>query len=257
MKITETSSEPMLKVFMDIVILPESEKGNKYGLVIQDDITRYLTVLPMENQEATTVAKTFVEGFICNFGTPLEIVTDQGTNFMSQVFKNLCKLLKIKKINTSAYHPQANLVERANRELKTYLRQFIGGNQQIWDQLLPYFSFQYNTTVNSSTGYTPYELMFGRKARLPTSIYNNNLEKNSYEGYCSELKLKLKELHLLAKQNLALSKEKRKIIYDQKANAWNPMWGDLVLVKNNPTGTGQKLQTLWRGPYEVTEIPND
>ena len=76
MKITTTASEPFEKVYIDIVILPESDFGNKYALVMQDDLTRYLIVAPMDNQEAETVARTFVENYICKFGTPLELVSD-------------------------------------------------------------------------------------------------------------------------------------------------------------------------------------
>ena len=155
MKITTTASEPFEKVYIDIVVLPESDCGNKYALVMQDDLTRYLIVAPMDNQEAETVAKTVVANYICKFGTPLELESDQGSNFMSAVFKNICKILKIKKLNTSAYHPQANLVERSNRKLKTYLRQYVMGNPHVWDQHLPYFQFEYNTTVNGFTDYSP------------------------------------------------------------------------------------------------------
>ena len=92
MKITTTAAEPLEKLYMDIVVLPESNWGNKYGLVIQDDLTRCLIVAPMENQESETVARTFVEHVICKFGTPLELVTDNGTNFVSSLMKNICKI---------------------------------------------------------------------------------------------------------------------------------------------------------------------
>jgi len=98
MQITTTSTTPLEKLYIDIVILPESESGNKYGLVMQDDLTRYLLVVPLPNQEAKTVAKSLIERVICVHGTPKEIVTDQGTNFMSEVMKNMCKFLKIKKL---------------------------------------------------------------------------------------------------------------------------------------------------------------
>ncbi|XP_062701336.1 uncharacterized protein LOC134285160 [Aedes albopictus] len=257
MKITTTSTEPFEKIFMDIVVLPESNSGNKYGLVIQDDLTRYLTVAAMENQESQTVAKTFVNSFICKFGAPKELVTDNGTNFVSQLMKNVCKILKIKKITTTAYHPQANLVERSNRELKIYLRQFIGGDPQTWDQLLPHFTFQYNTTLNSSTGFTPFELLYGRAARIPNSIYRMRDMELTYSDYAGELKSTLKYFHDKARDNLLVSKQKRKEIYDKQSKEWQPMWGDMVLVKANPTGTGQKLQSLWRGPYEVVSFPSE
>lgn len=257
MKITTTSSEPFEKFFMDIVVLPESNNGNKYGLVIQDDLSRYLTAIPMQNQESYTVAKSFVENFICKFGTPLEVVTDQGANFVSNLMKNVCKILKIKKITTSAYHPQANLVERSNRELKIYLRQFVGKDPNSWDELLPYFTFEYNTTVNSSTGFTPFELLYGKCARIPNSVYKLNSMEFCYGDYVKEMKASFKKLHDTAKENLTLSKQKRKEAYDKNTNEWQPMWGDLVLVKAVPTGTGQKLQSLWRGPYEVVNLQSE
>lgn len=171
--------------------------------------------------------------------------------------KNICKILKIKKITTTAYHPQANLVERSNRELKIYLRQFICGDPQSWDQLLPYFMFQYNTTLNSSTGFTPFELVYGKIARIPNSVYKSNEIEVSYDDYASEMRGAFKRLHDIAKENLICSKHKRKEIYDKQANEWQPMWGDRVLVRTNPTGTGQKLQALWKGPYEVVSFPSE
>ena len=135
---------------------------------------------------------------------------------MSAVFKNICKILKIKKINTSAYHPQANLVERSNRELKTYLRQYVMGNHHVWDQHLPYFQFVYNTTVNGSTDYSPYELLYGHVARVPTSIHTINQNLN-YNEYVNEMRAIFKNIHLKAKGNLINSKEKWKLIYDKTA----------------------------------------
>lgn len=67
----------------------------------------------------------------------------------------------------------------------------------------------------------------------------------------------LKNLHENAKRNLIISKEKRKIIYDKKTEEWQPMWGELVLVQAIPTGTGQKLQSKWRGPYAVVDLPSE
>ncbi|XP_058448821.1 uncharacterized protein LOC131428795 [Malaya genurostris] len=257
MKITTTSSEPFEKLYMDIVVLPESDWGNRYGLVMQDDLTRYLIVAPMTNQESSTVAQTFVDHYICKFGTPAELVTDNGTNFVSSLMKNVCKILKIKKITTSTYHPQANLVERSNRELKTYLRQYVGSDPTTWDQLLPFFTFEYNTTINSSTGYTPFELLYGKRANIPNSIYKYDNDGLYYEDYVNEMRSTFKRLHTQARENLVNSKEKRKELYDRSSNEWQPMWGDLVLVKANPTGAGQKLQSLWRGPYEVVALPSE
>lgn len=77
----------------------------------------------------------------------------------------------------------------------------------------------------------------------------------NYGDYTNELKATLKYLHDKARENLIVSKEKRKEYFDKTAKDWQPMWGDMVLVKANPIGTGQKLQQLWRGPYEVVNLP--
>lgn len=79
----------------------------------------------------------------------------------------------------------------------------------------------------------------------------------TYGDYADELRANLKYLHNLARGNLTASKKKRKEVYDKQANDWQPMWGDLVLVKANPTGSGQKLQSQWRGPYEVVSFPSE
>ena len=75
-----------------------------------------------------------------------------------------------------------------------------------------------NTSVNFSTGFTPYELVFGKKARLPTSIFHKTDRKKSYTDFCEELRTKLREIHAIARENLINSKTKRKAKYDQSAN---------------------------------------
>ena len=82
-----------------------------------------------------TIAKAFVEEVILKFGIPQIILTDQSSNFMSEVFTNVCKLLKIKKIKCTAYHPEFNgALERMHRVLVEYLRCFILEDQSNWDE---------------------------------------------------------------------------------------------------------------------------
>jgi hypothetical protein len=73
-----------------------------------DDLTKYLIAVPLPNAEANTVADAFVKNFLLIYGQPETILTDKGSNFMSEVFKNVCKLFKIKKFNCSSHHAQSN-----------------------------------------------------------------------------------------------------------------------------------------------------
>lgn len=173
---TTTSIRPFDKIFLDIVgPMSVTYENCRYILTIQDDLTKYSLAIPVENQEASTIAKAFVEHFICRFGAPIALLTDQGSNFIGDVFKQVCKALKISKIQTTAYHPQSNdALERSHRTLAEYLRNFIEGDSQNWDCWLPFAMFTYNTTPHSSTKFMPFELAHGFKPNIPTSIRNKS-----------------------------------------------------------------------------------
>jgi len=87
-------------------------------LTFQDELSKYKIAIPIEQEDAVTVAKAFVEEIVLKFGIPQIILTDQGSNFMSEIFTNVCKLLRIKKIKCTAYHPETNgALERTHRVL--------------------------------------------------------------------------------------------------------------------------------------------
>ena len=108
---------PMERVALDIMgPLPRSDRGNRYLLVLSDYFTKWVEAYSIPNQEAMTIARKVVEEFICRFGVPLAIHTDQGRQFESTLFREMCHLLDIDKTRTTAFHPQSDgLVERMNR----------------------------------------------------------------------------------------------------------------------------------------------
>ena len=134
--ITDTPEKPFEKCALDIVgPLTVTESGNKYVLTFQDSLTKFSKAIPVMNQEAATVARAFVTKIVLEHGIPETILTDQGTNFTSEMFKNVCKLLKIEKIQTTAYHPETNrALERSHRTLAEYLRHYINEEQTDWDE---------------------------------------------------------------------------------------------------------------------------
>jgi hypothetical protein len=106
-------------IYLDIVgPLPVTERGMKYILNCQYNLSKYFIAIPIQNQTAEEVTNAFVRNVILNYGIPAEVVTDQGSNFMSDVFKRICKLFKIEKICTTAYHPESNgALERTHKTL--------------------------------------------------------------------------------------------------------------------------------------------
>ncbi|KAL4092466.1 hypothetical protein QTP88_026967 [Uroleucon formosanum] len=125
----------------------------------------------MENHEANTVAYHFVTSCVCLHGIPSMLVSDQGTEFLSKILAETCKLLKIKKCNTSPYHPQANgALERSHRTLGEYLRHFVDKDQMNWDTFILYAMFVFNSSEHRSTGKQPYELLIETETPSSTSI---------------------------------------------------------------------------------------
>jgi hypothetical protein len=235
MVITSTASKAFEKIFLDIVgPLETSHQGNSYILTFQDDLTKFSLAVPLPNHTANTIAKAFVEHFICYHGIPDSILTDQGPDFMSKIFKECCKLLQIKKINTTAYHPQSNgALERSHRTLTEYIRHYVDEKMRNWDEFIPYAMFTYNSTIHSSTKFQPYELVYGHPVKVPHTLSRNPQPCYNYEDYTFELRRKLQEASLIARKNLIDNKEKSKTVYDRKQNEIDINIGDKVFIKKS------------------------
>ena len=168
--------EPFQKVAMDIVgPLPRSGSGNKYVLVICDYATRYPEAVPMKAIDAKSVAEELVKIFT-RVGLPEEILTDQGSNFTGQLLAEMYRLLHVHSTRTSPYHPQTDrVVERFNKTLKSMLRKVVIQEGKDWDKMIPYVLFAYQEVPHSSTGFSPFELLYGREVRGPLDMIKETL----------------------------------------------------------------------------------
>ena len=109
-------------------------------------------------------------------GIPSEILTDQGSNFTSQLLTELYQMLHIHPIRTSPYHPQTDgLVERFNQTLKSMLRKTATKKDRDWDKIIPFLLFAYREVPQSSTGFSPFELLYGRPVRGPLDTLRESL----------------------------------------------------------------------------------
>lgn len=258
MKITSTARKPFERIAIDVVgPLPETEEGYKYLLTFQDDLTKFVGAIPIKDQEAETIAKAFVHNIILKFGfrENLSVLSDMGTNFQSELFKRICKLLKIKKRNTSPWHPETNgALERSHRTLKEYLRNYVVDINE-WDKFVEFGIFTMNSSKNEATGYSPFELVFGYKIHVPTSLTAKPEPIYNYDNYYYELKYKFQKAFDIARQNQIQTKENTKKYFDKKIKPVQFKEGDLVLMKNfTKKGEGRKLQPLYKGPYEVIKV---
>ena len=133
-------------------------------MVIGDYFTKWTEAIPLENLEARTVARVLIDNFICRFGVPLFLHTDQGASFDSQLFQEICQILGIKKTRTTKARPQSDgMIERANRTILNMLSAFVSEHQRDWVEYIPLVMMAYRSSVHESTCTTPSMMTFGRE----------------------------------------------------------------------------------------------
>ncbi len=249
---------------MDILgPLPLPSLGNKFLLVVTDYFTRWPEAYPLPNQEASTVADVLVKEFVCRFGVPKEIHSDQGRNFEAALFQEVCKLLGAHKTRTTALHPQSDgLVERYNRTLATQLAMYVEGHQRDWDQHVPFLLMAYRSAIQESTKCSPARLMMGREMRLPVDLLYSRPEEeeeNLHTSYAEAMQEKLDKVHAFARDRLKLSSDRMKRYHDVGVTARQFEVGDPVWFFNprRRKGLAPKLQKSWEGPYTVLKRIND
>ena len=255
---------PMERVALDIFgPLPQSRSGNKYVLIITDYFTRWVEALPLPNQEALTIAKALVDNWVCRFGAPISIHSDQGRNFESSIFTELCHLLGIHKTRTTPYHPQSDgLVERFNRTLRMLLTaQMAQVPEDTWDDHIPLLMLAYRSSVQESTQFTPAQLMFGREVQLPVDLVfgGGPAPGVSHSEYIGQLHSRLDEAYDIVRRNMQSVQKHEKQLYDRKVTGGRYSVGDQVWLYTPaiPRGRSAKFHQFWSGPYQVMKVLSD
>ncbi|KAJ8706104.1 hypothetical protein PYW07_010881 [Mythimna separata] len=158
--------------------LPVTEQGYRYCVTMIDRRTRWPEIYPVTDMTAETVARAVYEGWICRFGCPVKITTDQGRQFESELFTDLMKILGICKTRTSPYHPQANgKIERWHRSLKTALMARLNDNVS-WFTELPTVMLGLRAACQADSDFiSAAEFTLGHCLRLPGEFYNDNYTK--------------------------------------------------------------------------------
>lgn len=252
MVLTDTPGTAFEKVSMDIMgPLPTSLNGFNYILTMQDLLTKFSLAIPLRQATSIAVADALVNELICVFGAPRIILTDQGSNFVSSLLKNVARRFRIKQIRTTAYRPQSNgSVERSHQVLWEYLKQF--AKKDNWDEYLKLATFSSNTSIHEGTRYTPYELVFGKTAETPSSSAPITADPNeSYSQYLSALFNKLRDTQEIARTNLRNAKIRSKRYYDKKTRPREFNVGDYVYLLKEPLKN--KLDNRYSGPYQIIE----
>ncbi len=256
---------PMERIAIDVLgPLTETADGNSFILVVGDYHTKWMETYAIPNQQAETVASKLVEQFVCRFGVPAELHSDQGRNFESQVFKEMCKILNITKTRTTPYNPKSDgMVERFNRTIVNSVALMIQPHQHQtdWDKYLPFVGMAYRSSVQASTGETPNMMMTGREVRLPVDLVVGAVpdEPGCATDYAEGLRERVRAIHERARHALKANMRRQKRNYDRLAHGPIYRVGQFVwlLTKYRKAGLTKKLGLPWEGPYLVVTSLSD
>lgn len=256
-------SEPFSRVAIDIVgaISPPSSEGHKYILTLIDMATGFPEALPLKNIDSISVAEALLVIF-SRVGIPKEVLSDRGTQFTSQLMGELHKLLGVKPLFTTPFHPAGNgRIERLHATLKSSLRKLCADKPREWHRYLVPTMFALRELPSDRTGFSPFELLYGRAVRGPLSVLKDLWEDKDLSGdnrssfqYVIELKDKLADCAQLASQNADLSITRYKTYFDLKSQDRTFQPGDEVLVLLPDSSS--KLLMAWSGPFTVLERRN-
>ncbi|KAL5515000.1 hypothetical protein EMCRGX_G000106 [Ephydatia muelleri] len=253
---------PLQIVATDILgPLPKSKNGNMYVLVASDYFTRWAEAYAIPNQEAETVAKKLTNEMFCWFSIPEQLHLDQGRQFESKLVSEMCKVLKFCKTRTTPYHPQGDgLVERFNHTLISMLATATADHSLDWEECLPKVCFASNTSVQTSTVYTPFYLMFGRQAKLPVDfMYGmDNTPDVELPEYVGNLKRTLQKAYEVAREHIGEKQQFQKELYNQKVHGFPFCVRDLTGSEAGLTDKGlQEAAKLPLPPGNALELVDD
>ena len=164
--------EPWERVAIDITgPHPVSKSGNRFILTVLDHFSKWTEAFAIRNHEAVTVAKLLADQVFARFGIPLQLLSDRGQEFESNLMKELCLALGIEKLRTTAYKPSTNgALERFHRTLNSMLAKVVEDHHRDWDERLQAVMAAYRASPHSSTGFSPNYVLLGRECRAPLDL---------------------------------------------------------------------------------------
>ena len=179
------------RVGIDIIgpIYPRTSEGHRYLLTLVDYATRYPEVVPLKNIDVGSVAEGFISIF-SRLGIPEDILTDYGTQLISECMKEVLELLQIDHLITSISHPMCNgLCESFNKTLKNMLRKMCKNEPKTWNKFVEPLLFAYREVPQESTGFSPFELMFHKTSQRPFVTAERTMERNHRLGLQEYLRI--------------------------------------------------------------------
>ena len=241
-----------------LAVSPTSKSGMKKVLVISDCLTRFVVAAALPDETASTLTKALLERWFLVFGPPERFLTDRGPAFTGRLLARVAQKLGVNKVWTSPYHPQCDgMVERFNRTVVKALRSLVVLEDR-WDESLALAVWQYNSSVHSVTGITPFRAMLG----VEPWDFTENLHLRFIEEAAQDLaspdalEKELSDLHASLYVSTSRARSQAAKFYDRAVEATTYKSGDRVLIWQPAAAvdTGRKLHVPWLGPCTIRAV---
>ena len=250
---------PFERIAMDIMgPLPTTHDGFMYIMVVECYFSKWVEAYCLVDHTAQSVGDKLLTQWICRYGVPSTIHTDQGPEFESHLFHHLCKELGTVKTKTTPYHPQSDgMVERQNRTIQQMLSCYVNDCQDDWSDHLDFVMMAYRSSLHESTGCTPNRIIFGKEVNLPLTVRLG--EQHFCQGiecpieYVNWVRNTLEKVYGFVRDKSKCSTAKQKAQHDKKCRVREVQKGTLVWRWYPPKGK-PKLGLGWTGPYKVQEL---
>ena len=243
------ASYPMQIVGADLIgPLVETPSGNRYALTIIDHCSGWAEAFPLRDKTNQSVWDAFTNGFLARHGVPEVLITDNGGEFTALEWERYLKQLGIDHHRTTPVHPQSNgRTERFNRTLKEMLQKLVNNASEKWESQLNTALLAYRTSVSTTTGYTPFYLLYGRRSRMPLTKTLRVANEDTFGNRLDELARALQVARVATEESRKFNRRR----LEQRANARDVRVGDTVVVKADDRVS---FTSRWDPQWEVTRV---
>ncbi|OXA48778.1 Transposon Tf2-9 polyprotein [Folsomia candida] len=237
---------------------PASKSNKKYIITASCYLTKWLETEAVKSAQTEDIIN-FLVKLICRHGVPAILQSDKGTIFTSNLLSQLSSALGIKHLLSTASHPQSQgQVERSHAVLNDCIQIYLTDSLKShsdWDTWLPHITFAINSSKHITTGFSPFELLYGREVVLPTESAFIAEEYISLEKFLSHIR----SARTLAWDRIQHSQEVAKFYYDKKRKHIEFPIGSQVLCRKyiQKKGLAAKLMQYWFGPYMIKRKLSD
>lgn len=259
------ANRPWQSIYIDFVgPMPRSKGGYTYLLVVVDAFSKFVHINPMRVATAKGVIQFLEKTIFLVFGVPEQIISDNGSQFISSEYKRFLQSYDCKPFFVSRYHPQANAAEAANKTVTAAIRSYLKDQHRDWDKHLSQIACAINTSTHGATKMSPYFINFGR------NMSTSGRPSQSDEGTAVD-EDRFAVIRETVARNLVRAHEQSKQRYDLRSRPVHFSVGDVVwkrafVLSDASKGFAAKLapkftkcivsRKLGSSSYELSDMQN-